>query len=321
MATNLLRLDVSAVTDEAEDIKSYELVDPEGHDLPPFTAGAHIDVHVDGLIRQYSLANDPEERHRYVIGVLFEAAGRGGSKAMHQSVRVGNVVLVSEPRNNFPLAEDASRHLLLAGGIGVTPLVAMVTRLRTTGAEFTMHYCTRSPEKTAFMDKLSPLVAEGRVVVHHDGGDPSQGLDIAALLERHEPGTHLYYCGPPGFMAAAEKAATHWPKGTVHFEYFTLPEEADPAAAEAESKPFQIKVASSGNVHDVPADKTIVDVLLENGVDVETSCESGLCGTCRTRYLEGDPEHHDMVLEDDEQAEYVMVCCARSKGPLLVLDL
>ena len=317
---------------EAEDINSYELVDPDGGELPPFTAGAHIDLHFgDGRVRQYSLANDPAERHRYVVGILKEVNGRGGSVAIFQKVHAGRILTISAPRNHFPLAPDATRHLLLAGGIGVTPMMAMLAQLQRDNAEFILHYCTRSPQKTAFRTLLAQASSANRVRIHHDGGDPRKGLDIAALLRERPDGTHLYYCGPTGFMAAAAAASAHWPKETVHFEYFTPPVSASPFVAPAAAAPpaagvaeipvgFQVRLTSTGAVYDVPNDKSIVQVLREHDIDVETSCESGLCGTCRTRYVEGEPEHHDYVLDDDERSEFVMICCARSKTPLLVLD-
>jgi vanillate O-demethylase ferredoxin subunit len=333
MTNDLLSVRVLSVRYEAEDINSYELVDPDGGELPPFTPGAHVDLHFrDGRIRQYSLCNDPAERNRYVVGILKDPAGRGGSVAIFEKVHAGRILTISAPRNHFPLASDARRHLLLAGGIGVTPMMAMLAQLQRDNADFYLHYCTRSPQKTAFRDLLAPICAAGRVQYHYDGGDPRKGLDIAALLRDRPDGTHLYYCGPPGFMAAVETACAHWPKEAVHFEYFTPP--APPqrvAAAPAESSGglaaadipvgFQVLIRSSGALYDVPNDKSIVQVLREHGMEVETSCESGLCGTCRTRYVEGDPEHHDYVLDDDERTEYVMICCARSRTPVLVLDL
>ena len=335
MTTNdLLGVRVLSVRYEAEDINSYELVDPDGGELPPFSAGAHIDLHLrDGRIRQYSLCNDPAERHRYVVGVLKDPASRGGSVAIFEKVHAGRIITISAPRNHFPLANDARRHLLLAGGIGVTPMMAMLAQLERDDADYFLHYCTRSPERTAFRDLLVRHCAARRVRYHHDDGDPRNGLDIAALLRERPDGTHLYYCGPPGFMAAVANACAHWPKGAVHLEYFTPPAPTRPvvasppapslgavAAAAAIPLAFQVRLTSTGALYDVPNDKSIVQVLREQGIDVETSCESGLCGTCRTRYVEGDPEHHDYVLEDDERSEYVMICCARSKSPLLVLD-
>ena len=334
MKNKLLDVRVLSVRYEAEDINAYELVDPDGGELPPFTAGAHIDLHLrDGRIRQYSLANDPAERHRYVVGILRDSAGRGGSVAIFENVHPGRILTISTPRNHFPLAGGAQRHLLLAGGIGVTPMMAMLAQLERENADFLLHYCTRSPQRTAFRELLARPRVAGRVRYYHDGGDPRQGLDTAALLRERPDGTHLYYCGPPGFMTAVAAASAHWPKEAVHFEYFTPPAPASPvvitgagtsgtAANAAADNPvgFQVRLTSTGALYDVPNDKSIVEVLREQGIDVETSCESGLCGTCRTRYLEGEPEHHDYVLDDDERDEYVMICCARSKSPFLVLD-
>ena len=319
------------ITHQAIKINSYELVHPEGEELPEFSAGAHIDFYFrDGSVRQYSLCNDPAERHRYLIAILRDPQGRGGSQALHERLNVQRKVAIGSPRNNFPLREEAERHLLLAGGIGVTPMLAMLARLRTIGADFTLHYCTKAPEFTAFRSELEELAVDGRVNLHHDGGDPSQGLDIAALLEEHRPGTHLYYCGPAGFMRAAERAAAHWPEATVHCEYFTAEaspkmtmtgEELAEMAEDAVGIGFQVKIASSGATFFVPNDKTIVQVLAENGIEVEVSCESGLCGTCATRYLEGEVDHRDLVLEKVEQAQYLTLCCSRAKSPVLVLDL
>ena len=319
-ANTTLDLRVRSVTYETDDILAFELVDPRGGELPAFEAGAHIDVHIaHGLVRQYSLAGDPGERLRYQIAVLNEPAGRGGSRAMHESMRPGRIVTVSSPRNHFPLGRAAKRHLLLAGGIGVTPMMAMIATLEADGAEWQMHYCTRSVEKTAFRGRLGPLAGAGKVVHHHDGGDPRNGLDIPALLKPVEPGTHLYYCGPAGFMSAAAAGAKHWPEGTVHFEFFSAPAER-PAAARANA-PFQVRLKSTGDVLDIPADKTIVEVLRASGHYVDTSCEEGFCGTCLTPYVEGEPEHRDTVLDDDDRRKYVLICCARAKSPVLVLDI
>jgi len=225
---SIMLLRIRSITYLATRINGYEFVDPDGHDLPPFEAGAHISVRLsEGLVRDFSLWNDPAERGRYCIGVLREADGRG-SRQLHEEVRVGDLVEGSMPRNNFPLAPEAERHLLIAGGIGITPIMAMIAELRRRRAEFRMHYCTRSPEETAFFDDLSVLAAQGHVQFHHDGGDPAKGLDLAATLRECRPGTHLYYCGPAGMMAAAEAAAAHWPPGTVHCEYFAGPNAVPP---------------------------------------------------------------------------------------------
>ena len=326
-----LRLQVRQITYQATNVNSYELVHAEGGDLPEFTAGAHIDFYFrDGSVRQYSLCNDPVERPRYLIAILREPLGRGGSQALHERLNVQRKVAIGQPRNNFPLREEAERHLLLAGGIGVTPMMAMLARLQTIGADFTLHYCAKTPEFTAFRLELEDLVADGRVILHHDGGDPKKGLDIGGLLKEHQPGTHLYYCGPAGFMRAAEAGAAHWPEDAVQCEYFTAEaspkatmtgEELSEMADDAIGIGFQVKIASTGATYFVPNDKTIVQVLAENGIEVETSCESGLCGTCVTRYIEGEVDHRDLVLEKAEQAQYMTLCCSRAKSPILVLDL
>jgi vanillate O-demethylase ferredoxin subunit len=311
---------VTRVTREAEGILSFEFRDPEGRDLPPFTAGAHLEIQIsDGIIRSYSLCNDPAERHRYVVAVLKEESGRGGSRAMHEMIGEGARLLVLPPRNHFPLAgREARRHLLVAGGIGVTPMIAMIAELENRGAQWSMHYCTRSPERTAFLDQLQPFVEAGKVFLHHDGGDPAKGLDLKAALSEFGVGTHLYYCGPPGFMAACAQCLEPWPPHAVHREYF-----ASPAAEQdtATREPFQVKLNSTGEILDVPADRSIADVLRSTGSPVETDCEDGYCGTCITRYLAGTPEHRDTVLSEKERRSYLMVCCARARGGVIELDL
>ncbi len=330
MAIDSLRVRVRSIAYQGAFINAYELVDLEGRELPPFSAGDHIDLYFrDGRTRQYSLSNNPSERHRYVFTVLRDPHGRGGSKAIFELVHVGRILTISKPRSNFPLAEEADRHLLLAGGIGVTPMMAMIYRLHDIGADFVMHYCTRSPDVTSFQDELAPFISQGKVVIHHDGGDPSKGLDIGSLLHENNPGTHLYYCGPTGFMRAVERAASHWPAGTIHFEYFTPPvsAEAVPASmmngdsAGSISIGFKVQLSSNGATYNIPDDKSIIDVLKEQGIDIQTSCEAGICRTCKTRYLDGEPDHRDFILDDDEKEEYILICCSRSKSPLLVLDL
>lgn len=318
---------VRSITYEGENINAYEVVDPDGKPLPPFEAGSHIDLYFrDGRVRQYSLCSDPQDRYRFVFAVQRELDGRGGSRAIFERVHVGRILTISEPRNNFPLHLEAKRHLLLAGGIGVTPMMSMLHELQRIGADFTLHYCARSPERTAFIEQVRPLVAAGRVFIHWDDGDPSRGLDIPALLRDYEPGTHLYFCGPRGFMAAVAAAVAHWPSGTTHCEYFT-PAAPEPTGSAPENVEgaigvgFQVRIASTGQTFDVPNDKSIVQVLREHGIEVPTSCESGLCGTCRTRYLEGQPDHRDYILDEQEKDSVMLICCSRSKSPLLVLDL
>jgi ferredoxin-NADP reductase len=315
-----MMLRVRSITYLAEAINGYELVDPRGRDLPRFAAGAHLAVrHREGVARDYSLWNDPAERRRYCVAVLRETHGQG-SRHWHEAVRVGDLVEASMPRNNFPLSDAAERYLLLAGGIGITPIMAMIAELRRRRAEFLLHYCTRSPEATAFRDELDLLAAQGRVRFHHDNGDPARGLDIAAALREPQAGTHLYYCGPAGMMSAAAAAAAGWPQGTVHCEYFTGPA-ARPPEPLGEDRPFRVRLAKSGGEFDIPAEDTIVDVLRRHDIAVRTSCELGYCGSCLTRYLDGEPDHRDQILSDADRRHYVLICCSRCKTPVLELDL
>ena len=312
-----MQLRVRSITYLAEAINGYEFVDPRGRDLPRFAAGAHVDLRFGGLVRQYSLCSDPGETRRYCIAALREDNGRGGSRHLHDNVRVGDLLEVSMPRNNFPLAAAAERHLLIAGGIGIAPLMSMIAELQRRRAGFQLHYCTRSAARTAFRDDLAPLAADGRVHFHYDSGDPVRGLDVTAALHDPLPGTHLYYCGPAGLMAAAAVAAREWPVGTVHYEYFTAP----PAASAVEDRPFRVKLARRGVEYEVPVGETIVDVLRRHGITVPTSCQLGYCGACVTRYLAGEPDHRDQVLREYGRERYVLICCARSKTPVLDLDL
>ena len=320
-APSSLQVRVARKAVEALDICSFELVAADGRPLPPFSAGSHVDVQLPGgLTRQYSLANDPTESHRYLIAVLRDAASRGGSAAMHDAVHEGDTLTISAPKNHFPLAHDATRHLLLAGGIGVTPILCMAERLAVTGADFEMHYCTRSRSRTAFHERIRASGFAGRVHFHFDDGDAAQRLDLAALLAAPAPGTHLYVCGPRGFMDAVlgSARAGGWPEASLHVEYFN----AEVTSHDADA-PFEVQLASSGRVVVVPRERTVVQALADAGVEVPTSCEQGVCGTCLTRVLSGVPDHRDLYLTPDEQAanDQFTPCCSRAKTPRLVLDL
>ncbi|HEX5341456.1 MAG TPA: PDR/VanB family oxidoreductase, partial [Duganella sp.] len=298
VSTDLLKVRVERRDNEAEGICSYELVSVDGMPLPAFTAGAHIDVHVaPGLVRQYSLCNPPHERHRYVIGVLRDPASRGGSQAMHEQINAGAALTISAPRNHFPLVEDAPRSVLLAGGIGITPLLAMAETLSAQGAQFELHYCTRSPERTAFRDRILSAPYAPQVSFHHDSVQP---LDLPALLAGLPRDTHIYFCGPSGFIdhVKATAAAAGWPQEQLHLEYFgaaaAVPQDGD--------LPFEVKLASSGKCYTIPAGVTVLKVLGDAGVFVPASCEQGVCGTCLTRVLDGVPDHRDLYLTEEEQA-------------------
>jgi vanillate monooxygenase ferredoxin subunit len=305
---------------EALDIASFELVKPDGTALPGFSAGSHIDVQVPGgLTRQYSLCNDATEQHRYRIAVLRDPASRGGSTGMHDALKEGDTLQISEPRNHFPLVH-ADRTLLFAGGIGVTPLLSMAQRLAHIGADFRMHYCTRSAERTAFRDEIAASPYADRVEFHHDDGDAAQKLQLEQVIAQPQAGTHLYVCGPTGFIDWVLKTAERlgWPKDQVHLEYFG-------AAAQDTTgdRAFQVKIASSGETYEVGATETVVQALQKHGIEILTSCEQGVCGTCITRVLQGECDHRDLYFTDDEKAQndQFTPCCSRSKSALLVLDL
>ena len=320
-ATATLSVRVAAKKAEAQDICSFELVEVSGRGLPAFSAGSHVDIHLgDGLTRQYSLCNDPAESHRYLIAVLRDPATRGGSLAMHDRVQVGDLLQISAPKNHFALAHDAQRHLLLAGGIGVTPILCMAERLAATGAEFEMHYCTRSLERTAFAGRIAAAPFAPRVQLHFDDGPAGQRFDIAARLATPEPGTHLYVCGPKGFMDAVLASARQqgWPESQLHREFF-----AAEVASKATDESFEVQVASSGRVVVVPKNQTVVQALAAAGIEVPTSCEQGVCGTCITRVIEGIPDHKDLYFTPEEQAanDQFTPCCSRAKSARLVLDL
>ena len=315
-----IEVKVANRTCEADGICSYELVRTDGQALPPFEAGAHIDVHLAGnLVRQYSLCNAPGETHRYLIGVLRDTDSRGGSQAMHDHVDLGSVLQISAPKNHFPLVE-AKRTLLLAGGIGVTPILAMAETLAARGAAFEMHYCARSPEKAAFKERLAGCGFAAQVQFHYDSGDAAQKLDLPALLARPDADTHVYVCGPQGFIdyVLGTAKAQGWPPAQLHVEYFSAA-----AVDTTGDQAFDVKLASSGKVVTIPAGKTVIKVLEEQGVVIPYSCEEGVCGTCLTRVLEGVPDHRDMYLTEEEQAanDQFTPCCSRSKSPVLVLDL
>lgn len=316
-----LSLRVASIEAITPRIRLLELVAAEGGELPRFEAGAHIDIdipQVDG--RSYSLLNSPAERHRYRIAVLRELVGRGGSAWMHDKVKVGDVLSAAPPSNNFPLSKVAESHLLIAGGIGITPMMSMIAQLEAEGAQFSLHYCAQSPTQAAFIDELRDRLGE-RLNLYFDGGDPANGLGIAALLKSKPPGGHAYVCGPRGMIQAVREATGHWPNGTVHWELFGG-DEADTAPRVSDTA-FEIELAKSGQVLNVPANRKIIDVLRDAGIKVKTLCKDGVCGTCKTRVLSGAVEHRDEVLTKKEQANFMQVCVSRAKAgeTRLILDL
>jgi vanillate monooxygenase ferredoxin subunit len=315
-----LTVRVASKRDEALDICSLELKSEYGR-LPAFTAGAHLDVHLpNGLVRQYSLCNAPTDHDRYVIAVLRDPASRGGSQAVHEAVAEGSTLQISAPKKHFPLAEAAPHHLLMAGGIGSTPMLAMAETLTASGQSFELHYATRSRERTAFVERLANTPYASRVMHHFDDGDASQKLDIAATLASARAGTHLYVCGPQGFMDAVLGAArgAGWPEERLHFEFFG----AAPVDTSGDGS-FEVEIASTGQVIPIRPEQTTLQALQAAGLDIPMSCEQGVCGTCLTGVKSGTPDHRDHYLTPDEQAanNQFLPCCSRAKSARLVLDL
>ncbi|MFA7822974.1 PDR/VanB family oxidoreductase [Aeromonas dhakensis] len=316
----MIEVIIRAMRLEAEGILGLELVAADGAPLPPFEAGAHIDLHLpNGLIRQYSLCNNPAERHRYRIAVLRDAASRGGSQAVHALLRIGQRLNISEPRNLFALDEQAPRSLLLAGGIGITPLLSMAWRLHALGADFALHQCVRSGKLAAFAERLASAPFAARAHLHRDDGGAEQKLDLPALLAAEPAGSQLYVCGPNGFMEYVldTARAQGWAEERLHREYFAAPE------AESGGGAFTLRIASSGLELQVPEDRTALEVLEDAGFDIPVSCGQGICGTCVTRVLDGQPEHRDLFFSDEEKArnDQFTPCCSRSRSACLVLDL
>lgn len=301
----------------ATDIVSLELHSADGSPLPAYDAGAHLDVYVQsGLIRQYSLTGDPADRTKYRLGILLDPNSRGGSAAIHARFQQGARIRVGRPRNNFPLEAAAAHTILFAGGIGITPMLSMAYALEAAGASWEMHYCGRTPDRLAFRDELARFGS--KVHLHVDSGPKDQQLDINAVLSGAAPDRHLYVCGPNGFMDFVVRSAEDhgWSKDTVHLERFG-------AEVNTDGAPFTVVAKRSGKSFEVRPGETIANKLEENGIAVQVSCQSGVCGTCLTKVLEGMPDHRDLVQTDLEKASNarITVCCSRSKTKTLVLDI
>jgi ferredoxin-NADP reductase len=311
----ILRLRIKSATWEAPNIVSYELRPLEGEELPAFTAGAHIDITLpNGLVRSYSLVNSQSECHRYVIVVQKDRASRGGSKWVHENFRAGDIVTVNGPRNNFALNEIVEKSIFIAGGIGITPILSMIERLSALGRDWQLIYCSRKRSGTAFLESLEK---KPQVRFNFDEEAGSEMLDIAAVVKTAPANGHIYCCGPLPMLEAFEEATKDLSRERVHVEYFTAKE---PPAVEGG---FQIVLAKSGRKFTVQPGKTILDTLLDAGIDAPYSCTQGVCGTCETKVLEGVPDHRDLVLTEEEHAtnKTMMICCSGSKSDKLVLDL
>jgi vanillate O-demethylase ferredoxin subunit len=315
-----MQLRVIRISDATPRIRTFELVAADGGALPAFTAGSHIDVELgNGEERSYSLLNDQGDTQRYLIAVLREQAGRGGSAWMHTGLREGDIVRASDPSNNFRLSEAGERHILIAGGIGVTPILSMAARLQELGRDYQIHYCAREQAEAAFADELEKRHGD-RVRFYFDGGDPARGLDVVSLLKTRPSSTHVYVCGPASLIRATRDAGRDWPMGTVHFELFKGL--AADTAAGVVDQPFEIVLAKSGATLEVPAGRSILDVLRDNGFRIKSLCKEGVCGTCRVGVLSGKVEHRDDCLDDDDRETTLQACVSRAMpGERLVLDL
>ena len=312
-----LRVQVDRKWQAAEGVAGFRLRPLEGG-LPTFQPGAHIDVHLpNGLVRQYSITNGPGETAYYRIGVKLEPDSSGGSQCLHETVREGDVLAISEPRNNFPLRRDSTRTILVAGGIGITPMLAMAQALNRMDLAFELHCFAQSEDHLAFRDVLDGL---GESVVHHLGLSPDETVaEIRRLVAEPETFAHLYVCGPGPMLDATrrEAAVAGWAGDAVHFEYFKNTTEID------DSSTFEVALARSALTVTVPSGTTILEVLREHGVIVPSSCEQGACGTCVATVLDGEPDHQDVYLNDSdhEAGERIMTCVSRAKSDRLVLDL
>ncbi|AAK24365.1 PDR/VanB family oxidoreductase [Caulobacter vibrioides] len=316
----MIKVRVASRARAAEGIAQLDLVCAEGRDLPAFEAGAHIDLFLgNGLTRQYSLCSDPAERSFYRIAVLRELTSRGGSAYVHEALTEGATLEISPPRNLFALDETAEEHLLFAGGVGVTPILAMAKRLSALGRAFTFHYCARDRSRAAFLNELSTAPFTSAVRLSFDA-EPDTRLDLDVALARPKPGRRLYVCGPGGFMTHVIDGALArgWSGDQIRKEHFA----AAPLSA-GQDQPFELVIASSGQIVTVAADQTAAQALEAAGVFVPVSCEQGVCGTCLTRVIDGQPDHRDAFQTDEERAanDQFTPCCSRARSPRLVLDL
>lgn len=321
MSEATLQVEVAERVEETPEIARFVLVSPDGGDLPAFTAGAHVDVTVAGFTRQYSLSNDPARRDRYEIAVLRDPASRGGSAAIHAGLNAGDRLTISAPRNHFALLAGEGPVALFAGGIGVTPILAMAETLHREGRDFVFHYAGRSAGAMAFRPRLAGAPFAARVHLHTDDGGPEQRLDAEGVLRRLGAEGHVYVCGPAGFIDWVGQAAGEAgvPETRVHSELFAAPQ-GDLPAAEGR---FEVMIASTGAVFEVGPEETIIEVLEANGIEIMMSCQQGICGSCVTRVLSGEVIHNDYVLLDCDKSDGMFTpCCSRAPAnERLILDL
>lgn len=317
----MIEVVVTQIDQVTPTIRRISLAALEGDPLPPFQAGAHIDVHLpNGLTRQYSLTGQPGDTDLYHLGILKDAASRGGSQWLHDHLTVGDQMRISPPRNLFPLNLEAQRHLLFAGGIGITPLMSMARYLSAIGADFELTYCVRSLAEAAFVEDLTGLVPTGRLHLMTQGRDLARNQCLAALAVPR-PDSHIYVCGPQGYIQTLLDLARQqgWRDDQLHTESFGA---SAPPTAEGNSA-FEVYLARSDATITVAPHQTVVRALEQHGFDIPVSCEQGICGTCLTRVMAGIPDHRDQYLTDEERDanDQFTPCCSRARSARLVLDL
>lgn len=319
MSSYPLSLRIQKIQEPALNVRLFTLVNTEDKALPLFEAGAHIEVMLpNGLPRSYSLLNRPGETGFYQIAVHLSPNTTGGSRYMHEGLAEGGTLPCSLPRNHFPLHPEAENTCLIAGGIGITPLKAMAHQLNAEGKRWQLHYCARTPEHAAFVDELQTMANHGgnKLQCYFDGVPGGKPLNINALIADSSADTHFYCCGPNSMLQGYEEA-TAGCRERAHMEYFSAKSEA------ALEGGFEVELVRSGLVLNVPAGKSILDVVMSAGVNVPTSCREGICGSCETRIIQGEADHRDAVLTPEEQQENttMMICCSGAKSSRLVLDL
>jgi vanillate O-demethylase ferredoxin subunit len=305
----------------ADDTICLTLVSADASALPRFAAGSHIDVHIDdGLVRQYSLLNNPlaENGDHYKIGVLRDPNSRGGSVTIHERFREGGVVRIGLPRCNFPLIVEGQHSFLIAGGIGITPMLSMAQTLKADAKQFELHYCARTREKAAFLQEIESAGLAANTMLHLDDGSQEQKFHPGQTLRTPREHHHVYVCGPSGFIdfVVESAKAAGWPASQIHVERF----KSDAITVGA---PFVVRAERSGIETEVKPEETIVSALSRMGLVIPVSCEQGVCGTCLTRVLEGKPDHRDSYQTDEEKdrSDHLTLCCSRSLSPRLVLDI
>lgn len=312
-----LTLRVAEIETFGDSVRRIVLMDPDGWELPPFRAGAHIDIRVgEAGVRQYSLSGDPHAIDRYEIAVLAHREGRGGSRWVHEALSVGDTVHASLPRNHFPIDDSHEAFVLIAGGIGITPLRAMTFELERLAKPFELWYCARDAIGAAYIRDLRTRISAERLRLAFSRSTSGARLDVAALLQKVPPDTAIYCCGPTALMTAVRDATRDRPTGMVRFEAFSGPGAADLGA----DRMFEVQLARSAQAFPVRQGQTVLQALRENGIDVESSCEAGVCGSCRTDYLAGTPIHRDLILSAEERKKSMLVCVSGCSSERLVLD-